>query len=195
MNPERERWERKWAHKDHFSPTPLPYVRDHAHLLTHGTVLDIACGYGRNALYLAGLGFHVTAVDFSETALRVLRKKAAEEGRNIEILNHDVEEFGRIEALGRFNNVLVVRFKPSVALFRSLARQLTAGGVLLLFSFRSRRSTFGDEIVQDWKMLRNDEYLNLNDDLEVVEHETVTFDGDACDGYVFRKRCDEKGEG
>ena len=194
MNPERERWERKWAHKDHFSPIPLPYVRDHAHLLTGGTVLDIACGYGRNALYLAELGFRVTAIDFSETALRVLRKRADKQGLCLEILNQDVEEPGRIEALGRFDNVLVVRYKPSVALFRSLARQLAAGGILLLFSFRNRRSTYGDEIVQDWKLLGNEEYLRVCDDLEVVEHETVTFDGDDCDGYVFRKRPEVKGE-
>lgn len=194
MNPERKRWERKWSHKDLFSPTPLPYVRDHAHLLTGSTVLDVACGYGRNALYLAALGYRVTAVDFSETALGRLRQKAREEGLPVKVFNFDVEEPDRVAALGRFDNALVTRYKPSAALFRSLARQLNGNGILMLFSFLSRRPTYGDEIVQDWKLLENDEYLRLSDDLEVVEHETVSFDGDACDGYIFRKRPEGKGE-
>jgi SAM-dependent methyltransferase len=45
-------------------------------MLPPGRALDIACGAGRNALYLAKLGWQVTAIDASEVAIRHLRKAA-----------------------------------------------------------------------------------------------------------------------
>lgn len=39
-----------------------------------GTAIDLACGEGRNALWLAGLGWQVTAVDFSSAALDTGRR-------------------------------------------------------------------------------------------------------------------------
>ncbi len=42
-----------------------------------GTALDLACGEGRNALWLAGLGWDVTAVDFSAVAIEKARRSPA----------------------------------------------------------------------------------------------------------------------
>jgi SAM-dependent methyltransferase len=44
--------------------------------LTRGRVLELGCGFGRNATYLAGLGCDVLAVDFSAQAIRRARKRA-----------------------------------------------------------------------------------------------------------------------
>src|SRR4051794_6568302 len=41
-----------------------------------GTALDLACGEGRNALWLAELGWNVTAVDFSAVAIEKARALA-----------------------------------------------------------------------------------------------------------------------
>lgn len=47
------------------------------------SVLDLGCGLGRHALYFAGNGFDVTAVDLSEEAVRYVTEKAEEEGLRI----------------------------------------------------------------------------------------------------------------
>ncbi len=44
--------------------------------LAPGRVLELGCGHGRNALYLAGLGCHVDAVDFSAQAIDWARERA-----------------------------------------------------------------------------------------------------------------------
>jgi SAM-dependent methyltransferase len=49
-------------------------------LLTPGRVLELGCGHGRNATYLASLGCSVDAVDFSASAIEWARERAKQAG-------------------------------------------------------------------------------------------------------------------
>lgn len=55
-------------------------------------VLDLGCGNGRNALYAASLGYHVTAVDFAENGLNLFRNalKSSEYADRVELQNADL---------------------------------------------------------------------------------------------------------
>ncbi len=60
---------------------PSQEIRDITSRLPIGAkVLDLGCGEGRNALFLAECGFDVTAVDISETGIRKLRALAEQRG-------------------------------------------------------------------------------------------------------------------
>lgn len=50
--------------------------------LSVGTAIDVACGDGRHARWLAAHGWHVEAVDFSEVAIEQARAKDSDEGHN-----------------------------------------------------------------------------------------------------------------
>src|SRR5260370_31643016 len=69
--------------------TPAPLVVKFAG--ARGVALDLACGPGRNALYLAELGWRVTAVDGSPVAMDILQARAAERGFEIEARVADLE--------------------------------------------------------------------------------------------------------
>lgn len=49
----------------------------------HGDVLDIGCGLGDNAIYLAQHGFHVTGLDISPTALHTAEQRARDAGVDV----------------------------------------------------------------------------------------------------------------
>jgi SAM-dependent methyltransferase len=49
------------------------------------TAADIGCGKGRNSIYLARQGLHVTAMDFTPNAIRQLQETAAEQGLSDQI--------------------------------------------------------------------------------------------------------------
>ena len=52
--------------------------------LTPGTAVDVACGEGRNAIWLAEQGWRVVGVDFSQVGLEKARRLAAERGVTVE---------------------------------------------------------------------------------------------------------------
>jgi 2-polyprenyl-3-methyl-5-hydroxy-6-metoxy-1,4-benzoquinol methylase len=53
-------------------------------LLTPGRVLELGCGHGRNATYLAGLACGVDAVDLSAQAIEWAQKRAKSAGVSVE---------------------------------------------------------------------------------------------------------------
>jgi SAM-dependent methyltransferase len=90
-DPSRERWDRRWAgERAHASTAPSGFLLDEAAALRPGTALDLACGAGRNAVWLAEHGWRVTAVDFSGVALRMARALAAERRVAVDWIEADV---------------------------------------------------------------------------------------------------------
>jgi SAM-dependent methyltransferase len=89
--PSRERWNRRWAGEErvHTSTAPSRFLVAEVADLRPGTALDLACGAGRNAVWLAGQGWRVTAVDFSGIALRMARTLAAERRVEVEWIEAD----------------------------------------------------------------------------------------------------------
>ena len=107
-------------------------VENRALLPAGGSALDIAMGSGRNALYLASLGFRVTGVDVSRVAVELCREKAARLGLAVEAIVADLEGYRLpVDAYD-----LVINFHY---LQRSLAgpivEALKRGGVLVFESF------------------------------------------------------------
>ena len=59
--------------------------------VTPGRALDLACGAGRHALYLAKAGWSVTAVDSSPVGIGILRERAAAAGVVVDTRIADLE--------------------------------------------------------------------------------------------------------
>jgi tellurite methyltransferase len=70
-----EKWDERYRAGRQLSEAPSPLVQRFVADLAPGTALDLACGPGRNALYLAERGWRVTAVDGSPIAIAKLRER------------------------------------------------------------------------------------------------------------------------
>ncbi|PWU00597.1 MAG: SAM-dependent methyltransferase [Terriglobia bacterium] len=84
-------WDERYRLAEKLDSTPVPLLVEVADLLPPGRALDLACGAGRNALYLAGLGWSVVAVDSSQAALDIVRNRAAAARLAIDIRQGDLE--------------------------------------------------------------------------------------------------------
>ena len=95
--------------------------------------LDIACGAGRNALFLARHGWHVDAVDISPVALERLRAAAETEDLSIACLELDLEPAAA--ALDGFRgqpyDLAVLMRYTDTTLLEMLPRAVAPGGYLL----------------------------------------------------------------
>jgi SAM-dependent methyltransferase len=74
-------WDRRYAEgKLLWGARPNRFLEQEVADLDGGRAIDLACGQGRNAVWLAGRGWAVTGVDFSAVALDQARGLAAEHG-------------------------------------------------------------------------------------------------------------------
>ena len=90
VDPSRERWNRRWAgERASAATTPSAFLIAETEALPPGRALDVACGAGRNAVWLARRGWRVTGVDFSEVALRAARELARAAGVEVEWIEAD----------------------------------------------------------------------------------------------------------
>jgi tellurite methyltransferase len=71
-----ERWNQRYQAGEQVEKSPPQLVVEFAGSVAPGSALDLACGPGRNALYLAELGWRVTALDGSPVAIDLLRARA-----------------------------------------------------------------------------------------------------------------------
>jgi ubiquinone/menaquinone biosynthesis C-methylase UbiE len=125
-------WDERYAESRQWSAGPNALV---AELLTHlapGDAVDLAAGEGRHALWLAGLGWRVTAVDFSGTGLA--RGRARPGGDAVEWVQADVLDWAA--PAGSLDLVLIAYLhlpeQDTTALLARAVGWLRTGGRLLV---------------------------------------------------------------
>ena len=75
-----EDWDERYAQRQQWSEGPNAQVADLVADLPPGTAVDLAAGEGRHALWLASLGWSVTAVDFSAVGIGRGRTRPGSDG-------------------------------------------------------------------------------------------------------------------
>jgi 2-polyprenyl-3-methyl-5-hydroxy-6-metoxy-1,4-benzoquinol methylase len=80
-NQDRDKWNQRYAEDSYQKNNPVTLLEDWLQKLPRGRVLDVACGAGRNSLFLAQAGYQVDAIDISPEGLKQAEEKAAETGR------------------------------------------------------------------------------------------------------------------
>lgn len=141
---DRERWNRRYKERTDFLDfNPHALLVDHLYLLTGGRALDLACGVGRDALFLAAQGYRVDAVDLSRVALRMARAEAKRRNLSIQFIEADLDNY----AIKPETYDLIVDF---YFLDRRLMPQMRAGlkrgGLVFLETYNIRRLAVDPEI-------------------------------------------------
>jgi SAM-dependent methyltransferase len=115
--------------------------------LPPGSAVDVACGEGRNCLYLAGLGWQVTGIDFSPVAIDRARSLAAtlEPAPDVDYLVADAT-LGPLPVAPADLVIVVFLQLPADERRRALraaAGTVDDGGTLLVIAHHSRNLTDG----------------------------------------------------
>jgi SAM-dependent methyltransferase len=122
---------------------PCAWLVNNRHLLPEaGDALDLACGSGRNAIWLAEQGFRTVAVDRDAAAIETLNQEAARRGLSIRGQVFDLESGEVFLEPDTFDLIAVVHYlhRP---LFPALVRAIRRGGVLAYETFTRAQAARG----------------------------------------------------
>ncbi|MGW1103442.1 class I SAM-dependent methyltransferase [Streptomyces sp. NPDC002540] len=129
-------WERHYRTRRAWDARVNPLLAETAAPLRPGAALDLGCGAGGDAIWLARRGWHVTAVDISTTAVEQVRERAQDLGVADRVATEQHDLAGSFPD-GRFDLVSAQYFHTPFALprgrvLRTAARALRPGGLLLI---------------------------------------------------------------
>ena len=88
-----EFWDDTWATMEHTFADYDGLLAEHTKSLKPGRALDLGCGSGGNAVWLAERGWQVTAVDFSAVAIEKAKLRAADKRVEVEFIVSDVTAY------------------------------------------------------------------------------------------------------
>lgn len=125
---DRDKWDQRYADDSYRKNNPVDLVADWLPRIGVGRALDVACGAGRNAIFLARAGFTVDAIDISPVGLERARQNAAAAGVEVNWIEHDLDR--RYDFDTGYGLILVMWF-VDLGLIARLCDCLAPGGYLL----------------------------------------------------------------
>jgi tellurite methyltransferase len=125
-----ERYRSRARAEEDFAGASVPILAQTAELLPPGRALDLACGAGRNALWLAQHGWKVTAVDGAPAAIEVLLSRARESGLSVDARIADLELRQYLIEPGAWD-LICISYYLQRDLFEPAKQGVVPGGVIV----------------------------------------------------------------
>lgn len=148
--------------REDLEAAPTRLVIETAKHMAPGRVLDLACGTGRNALWLADHGWKVTAVDGAPAAIEILQHRAAAAGVTLDARAADLEK-GEYAIECAAWDLVVMSYYLQRDLFEPAKRGVVPGGIVLAIVHITEP---GEE--PTYKRLRPGELLAYFDGWEIL---------------------------
>jgi SAM-dependent methyltransferase len=137
----RAEWDRRYAGSDLlWTERPNRFLVAEIADLAPGRALDLACGEGRNAVWLTELGWRVTGVDFSEVAVEKAHRLAALRGVEVDWVVEDLLRYPFPTATCDLVIMLYLQLPAAerAQVIRAAAAALAPGGTFLLVAHDRR---------------------------------------------------------
>ena len=193
----REDWDARYASVENlWAARPNRFLVAEVGELRPGRALDLACGEGQNAIWLASLGWDVVGVDFSEVAIAKAQARAERDGVDVEFVCGDLVAY--MPEAGAFDLVLVLYLhipaEQRRAVLERAAAALAPGGTFVFVGHDLTNLTDGVGGPSDPQILCTPEEIAAElPGLEIEKAERVLRDvdgeeRDAIDALVRARR-------
>ncbi|WP_426348699.1 class I SAM-dependent methyltransferase [Alloiococcus sp. CFN-8] len=182
----KEYWEEKFHSRSDKPLNPESSLVENIIYLKKGSVLDVACGDGRNALYLLEQGFEVTGVDFSDKALERLKIFAERNNYFVNAIQADLSKSNSLENIGRFDNIVINHYRLDRDLLLNIHNNITEGGILFVSGFGYNEGI--NSRIRKEDMIQLGDFQGMDKFFELVKYEEHTDERGYFATYIFRKR-------
>lgn len=141
-------WDERYEREDYlFGTAPNAFLASCRHLLEPGSrVLAIADGEGRNGVWLAEQGLHVTGFDASAIGLGKARRLAERRGVAVDYRLSPIEDWSwEAERYDVVAAIFIQFAEPALRaqIFEGMVRTLKPGGLLLMQGYRPKQIHYG----------------------------------------------------
>jgi SAM-dependent methyltransferase len=183
MDHERSRWEERYSSAESGSPgTPSLFLRENLHKLPNGRALDVACGDGRHALFLARSGYRVDAIDQALAAVKQVHATAVRNRLPVNAIQADLEHYPLRNE--RYDLIVNIRYLQR-SLWPALKTALRDGGVLVFETFTTAQQRLGPPHNPAF-LLRPGELREAFRDLELIEYQEGRFEAESGPAHLAR---------
>ena len=145
---DKEYWNEKYRNRGNKILRPEQSLVENIRYFKEGSILDIACGDGRNTMFLLEKGFRVTGVDFCTEALDRLRIFADKNNYLVNTKQIDLSRTNSLENIGVFNNILINHYKLGKEQLADIKEYVADGGILFICGFGEKHKT-NDKITEE----------------------------------------------
>lgn len=159
-------WDERFRSRENALMSPEAKLKlDLKYFAESNKILDLASGDGRNAIYLAKIGYEVYAVDFSTEALNRLKSFATSERLEIAIKLMDITAKDEVSKLGvKVDAVIVNHYRMAREIYPILLTWINDGGILWVNGF--------EDVPEDNPNIREQDILR-DSDFELLKHCTL----------------------
>jgi tellurite methyltransferase len=170
----KESWDERYGSGKYSSAEPHKLLKGLVEKLKPGKALDLACGTGRNALFLAEKQWTVTAVDNSRVGIEIAGQRAAAKNLKVDFRTADLEK-GEFKIEPNAYDLICDFYYLQRNLFSQMKTGVRAGGIIVatihLFDEGGENSPF---------LLKSGELRKYFRDFLILHyHETSLTDDDA----------------
>lgn len=179
-------WDEKYINREDKPLSPEKSLVEYVNYFKNGSVLDIACGDGRNTLFLLEKGFAVTGIDFSNPALVRLKMFADQKNYIVDTKQIDLSLSNSLKDIGIFDNIVINHYKLSEEQLADIKDLLSDDGILFICGFGSKHTV--DAKIRKEDLIQPTDFEEVQKAFELIKYAENKDDRGCFVTYIFRKR-------
>ncbi len=180
-SPKQLQWDERYRSDDSSeTPSAALVLTENAHLLpAQGQALDLACGLGGNALFMAQRGLQVQGWDYSVNAIDRLQQFANQQGMKLQAIVRDVAKYP--PEPNSFDVIVVSRFLDRT-IINDLINAIVPGGLLFYQTFLQEKSDDSGPGNPEF-LLKTNELISMFSEMRILVYREEGMQGDITQGF------------
>lgn len=179
-------WDEKFLKRSDETLSPEKSLVENIKIFKKGSVLDLACGDGRNSLFMIENGFTVTGVDFSIEGLKRLEGFAKKKGLNIKTKQLDLNNLNEFKDIGVFDNIIINHYRLNKTLVNNLSYHICKNGILFVCGFGWNHKI--DLKIRMEDLIQKSDFNGLDKDFDLISFKEENDDRGSFVTFIFKKK-------
>lgn len=179
-------WDEKFAQRSDKPLEPEGSLVDNINYFKKGSVIDIACGDGRNTIFLLENDFKVAGIDFSIKALERLERFAERLNYSVNLQQIDLSISGGLSNIGIFDNIVINHYRLNQEQMMDMENHISDNGILFFSGFGHKHMV--DKKIREEDLLQPTDFEILKNSFELIKYVENEDERGFFVLYIFRKR-------